>query len=117
MTFLSPARLLILVVPLLLMAALLLVRARRSRTIVRFTALDLVDQVAPVRPGWRRVVTRTAVRWFFMCPDWSLCGQIRSFATPTTAAFWSPPQRSPEFTPIWSLENCDYDNEKHERSS
>lgn len=57
MRFTSPERLVLLVVPVLLLAAMYVVRRRRHRTILRFTALDLVGQVAPRRAGWRRVVT------------------------------------------------------------
>jgi len=53
-TFLWPAALLGLVlVPLALVAYLLLQRRRDSYT-VRFTNLDLLANVAPRRPGWRR---------------------------------------------------------------
>ena len=60
MRFTSPERLVLLLVPVLLLVVMYVVRRRRHRTIVRFTALDLVDEVAPRRPGWRRVAT-TAV--------------------------------------------------------
>lgn len=52
--FLAPARLLLLVVPLALGIAYLLLQARRRRYALRFTTLDLLDEVAPDRPGWRR---------------------------------------------------------------
>jgi Ca-activated chloride channel family protein len=60
MTFLSPARLVLLVVPAALLGSLVLVRLRRHRTVVRFTALDLVDTVAPRPAGWRRKATASA---------------------------------------------------------
>ena len=54
LTFLSPERFALLLVP-LLFAALYLVRQRRRRAyVVRYTDLDLIDAVAPRRPGLRR---------------------------------------------------------------
>ena len=56
LTFLAPERFVLLVVPLLL-AALYVVRQRRRRAyMVRYTDLDLIDAVAPRRPGLRRHV-------------------------------------------------------------
>lgn len=54
--FLAPGRLLLLLVPLALGIAYLLLQARRRRYALRFTTLDLLDEVAPDRPGWRRHV-------------------------------------------------------------
>jgi Ca-activated chloride channel family protein len=34
--------------------AYLLLQRRRARNVVRFTSIDLLDSVAPSRPGWRR---------------------------------------------------------------
>ena len=54
LTFLAPERFALLVVP-LLFAALYLVRQRRRRAyVLRYTDLDLIDTVAPRRPGLRR---------------------------------------------------------------
>jgi Ca-activated chloride channel family protein len=54
LTFLSPERFALLVVPLVL-ALLYLVRQRRRQAyVVRFTDPDLIDTVAPRRPGLRR---------------------------------------------------------------
>jgi Ca-activated chloride channel homolog len=54
LTFLSPERFALLVAP-LLFAALYIVRQRRRRAyVVRYTDLDLIDAVAPRRPGLRR---------------------------------------------------------------
>jgi Ca-activated chloride channel family protein len=55
--FLAPARLGLLALPIALAVAYLVVAARRRRYALRFTTLDLLDEVAPDRPGWRRHVT------------------------------------------------------------
>ena len=54
MSFLEPARLLLLVLPLAGVAAYIVSLRRREKYAVRFTNLDLLDKVAPERPGWRR---------------------------------------------------------------
>ncbi|MFJ8466046.1 VWA domain-containing protein [Streptomyces swartbergensis] len=56
MSLRSPGWLLLLVPLAGLIAAYVLVQRRRSRYAVRFTNLDLLDKVAPSRPGWRRHV-------------------------------------------------------------
>jgi Ca-activated chloride channel homolog len=54
LTFLAPERFALLLAP-LLFAALYVVRQRRRRAyVVRYTDLDLIDAVAPRRPGLRR---------------------------------------------------------------
>ncbi len=55
--FLAPARLLLLALPLALGIAYVVLQARRRRFAVRFTSVDLLDEVAPDRPGWRRHAT------------------------------------------------------------
>jgi Ca-activated chloride channel family protein len=52
--FLAPLRLLLLVLPVVLAAGYTLLHVRRRRFALRFTSLDLLDEVAPDRPGWRR---------------------------------------------------------------
>ena len=52
--FLSPGRLAILIVPVALAIGYLVLQARRRRYAVRFTTVEMLDQVAPDRPGWRR---------------------------------------------------------------
>ncbi|MGH8943426.1 MAG: VWA domain-containing protein [Acidimicrobiia bacterium] len=52
--FLSPGRLAILILPVALTVGYLVLQARRRRYAVRFTTVEMLDQVAPDRPGWRR---------------------------------------------------------------
>jgi Ca-activated chloride channel family protein len=52
--FLAPGRLLLLLVPIALGIAYLLLQRRRRRYALRFTTIDLLDEVAPDTPGWRR---------------------------------------------------------------
>ena len=52
--FLEPGRLwLLLAIPLLAVAYVVVLRWRRAAQ-VRFTQVDLLDEIAPHRPGWRR---------------------------------------------------------------
>jgi Ca-activated chloride channel family protein len=56
-SFLVPGRLALLIVPLALALGYLVVQARRRRYALRFTTIEMLDRVAPDRPGWRRHVT------------------------------------------------------------
>lgn len=58
-TFLSPWRLLLLVVVVALGVTYALFQKRRSKYAVRFTNLELLESVAPNRPGWRRHIAAT----------------------------------------------------------
>jgi len=53
-TFLTPWRLLLLFVVIALGVVYVLFQRRRSTYAVRFTNLDLLESIAPKRPGWRR---------------------------------------------------------------
>ncbi|MEV0162757.1 VWA domain-containing protein [Nonomuraea fuscirosea] len=66
MSLLAPLWLLLLV-PVALLAVTYVVMALRNRTsyAVRFTNLDLLDKVAPRRPGWRRHVPAAALLLMF----------------------------------------------------
>jgi Ca-activated chloride channel family protein len=59
--FLAPERLALLALPLALGLGYLLVQARRRRYALRFTTIEMLEQVAPDRPGWRRHLTALAL--------------------------------------------------------
>lgn len=54
MSFADPLRLVAVVGVIAVVVAYLITQARRRQYTLRFTNLDLVDAVAPKRPGWRR---------------------------------------------------------------
>ena len=56
MEFLNPGRLWWLLAVAALAVAYVAAQQWRRRTTLRFTAIDLLDRVAPHRPGWRRHV-------------------------------------------------------------
>jgi Ca-activated chloride channel family protein len=55
--FLAPVRLVLLALPLVLGVAYVAVQARRRNYALRFTTLEMLDEVAPDRSGWRRHLT------------------------------------------------------------
>ena len=61
LAFLAPARLFLLVVPAALVIAYVVLASRRRRYAIRFTTVEMLDKVAPDRPGWRRHVSAIAL--------------------------------------------------------
>jgi Ca-activated chloride channel family protein len=59
--FLAPERLYALAIPAALAVGYLITQARRRRYALRFTTIDLLDEVAPDRPGWRRHIAAFGV--------------------------------------------------------
>ena len=54
MTLVSPERLILLLGVAALAVLYAVLQYRRQQYVVRFTNMELLDQVAPRRPGWRR---------------------------------------------------------------
>ncbi len=54
LSFDAPHRLWLLIIPIAMVIAYLVMQRRRRSYAVRFTNVDLLDSVAPDRPGWRR---------------------------------------------------------------
>ena len=52
--FLAPGRLWLLLVVVVLVVAYLVAQRRRAANTVRFTQIEMLEQIAPRRPGWRR---------------------------------------------------------------
>ncbi|MFG1702538.1 VWA domain-containing protein [Nonomuraea sp. M3C6] len=65
MTFIAPFWLLLLIPVALLAVTYAIMALRRSSYAVRFTNLDLLDKIAPRRPGWRRHVPAAALLFMF----------------------------------------------------
>jgi len=61
MSFLAPSRLLLLAAVAALAIGYVALQVRRRHYAVRFTNLDLLESVAPRRPGWRRHLAALAV--------------------------------------------------------
>ncbi len=75
-SFLSPWRLLLLIAVVALAVVYVVFQRRRSAYAVRFTNLELLESVAPKRPGWRRHLT-AAVQLL------ALATLVVAFAQPT----------------------------------
>ncbi|HEY0519623.1 MAG TPA: BatA domain-containing protein, partial [Ilumatobacteraceae bacterium] len=52
--FLAPGRLWLLVIVAALVVAYVAAQRRRAINTVRFTQIEMLEQIAPRRPGWRR---------------------------------------------------------------
>lgn len=74
-TFLAPERLALLLVVALAGAAYVALQLRRRHHAVRFTNLELLDAIAPRRPGWRRHVVAVVALL-------GLCAMVLGLARP-----------------------------------
>lgn len=59
-SFLAPSRLWLLTLVAAVAVVYVIAQRRRTRYAVRFTNLELLDKVAPTRPGWRRHIPASA---------------------------------------------------------
>lgn len=59
--FVAPWLLVLLILPIALVIAYVVRQSRRSQYAVQFTNLDLLDEIAPDTPGWRRHVPAVAL--------------------------------------------------------
>lgn len=84
--FAAPLMLLWVVVPLALLVGHAVVQSRRSRYAVQFTNLDLLDEVAPDRPGWRRHVPAIALGLALLFLVIALARPVRAEQVPVEAS-------------------------------
>ncbi len=78
MSFASPWRLLLIVVPVALLGAYILVQRSRRRYALRFTSVDLLASVAPRRPGWQRHISAALMLCGLLALVVGLAGPVRS---------------------------------------
>jgi Ca-activated chloride channel family protein len=76
-SFASPLRLLLIVVPLLLLVAYLLAQRSRRKYALRFTSVDLLASVAPRRPGWQRHISAALMLFAVLALVVGLAGPTR----------------------------------------
>ena len=77
MSFASPLRLLLIVVPLALLGAYIVVQRLRRKYALRFTSVDLLASVAPRRPGWQRHVSAALMLFALLALVVGLAGPTR----------------------------------------
>ena len=82
MSFSSPARLLLVVVPLFLLGAYILVQRSRRKYALRFTSVDLLASVAPRRPGWQRHISAALMLFAVLALVVGLAGPTRAARVP-----------------------------------
>jgi Ca-activated chloride channel homolog len=76
-SFASPLRLLLIVVPALLLGAYLLAQRSRRKYALRFTSVDLLASVAPRRPGWQRHISAALMLFAVLALVVGLAGPTR----------------------------------------
>lgn len=85
-TYLAPSRLWLFVVVAGLAAAYAVLQSRRNAYTVKFTNLDLLDSVAPKRPGWRRHLPALALLAALSCMVIALARPAREEKVPRERA-------------------------------
>lgn len=86
MTFLRPAMLLLLLAVAGLVAGYLYLQRRRRHYAVRFTNIELLESVAPRRPGWRRHVPAAAVGTALVAAVLGLAQPVHATEVPRESA-------------------------------
>lgn len=86
MSFLDPSRLWLLLLPAAGGVGLVWASHRRRRYTLRFSDLSLVDEVAPHRPGWRRVVPPAAFLLGLVAVVVALARPVMAVRVPLEAA-------------------------------
>lgn len=86
MRFNAPGLLTLLAVPVALGVAYALMQARRSRYAVQLTNLELLDEVAPDRPGWRRHLPAAALLLALLALVIALARPVRAQEVPVELA-------------------------------
>jgi Ca-activated chloride channel family protein len=76
-SFASPSRLWLVVVPLALLGAYVLVQRSRRKYALRFTSVDLLASGAPRRPGWQRHVSAALMLLALLALVLGIAGPIR----------------------------------------
>jgi Ca-activated chloride channel family protein len=86
MTFLSPAWLALLLPLAALAGTYLVLQRRRRHHAVRFTNIELLDSVAPSRPGWRRHLPAGAAALGLIALVMAMAGPVRDRQVPKDTA-------------------------------
>ena len=86
MSFLAPARLVFLVLPVGALVWYLVASSGRKRHAVRFSDLDLLDSVAPDRPGWKRHLSAGAAVLSLLALTLAFARPVMAVAVPRERA-------------------------------
>ena len=84
--FAAPAMLLLVVVPIGLAIGYVVMQSRRSHYAVQFTNLDLLDEIAPDTPGWRRHVPAAALVLALICLVIAIARPVKAEQVPVEAS-------------------------------
>ena len=84
--FAAPAMLLLVVIPIGLAIGYVVMQSRRSHYAVQFTNLDLLDEIAPDSPGWRRHVPAAALVLALICLVIAIARPVKAEQVPVEAS-------------------------------